>query len=71
MISIYHTTKQNLGVNDNYITTELRGLSTDEKPTELNDKKIANGSTFIEMDTLKIYFYDAENEEWITNESGE
>lgn len=64
MISIYHTTKQNLGVNDNYITTELRGLSTDEKPTELNDKKIANGSTFIEMDTGKLYMYDLDNQQW-------
>lgn len=64
MISIYHTTKQSLGVDDNYITTELRGLSTDEKPTELNDKKIDNGSTFIEIDTGKLYMYDLENETW-------
>lgn len=39
---------------------ELRGLSTDEKPTE----DVANGTTFIEIDTGKIYMYDLENEEW-------
>lgn len=39
---------------------ELRGLSTDSKPTE----DVANGTTFIEMDTGKIYMYDLENEEW-------
>lgn len=39
---------------------ELRGLSTDEKPTE----DVSNGTIFIEMDTGKIYMYDLENEEW-------
>ncbi len=36
-------------------------LSTDTKPTE----GIANGSVCIEMDTGKIYFYDAANAEWL------
>lgn len=39
---------------------ELRGLSTDEKPTE----NIENGTIFIEIDTGKIYMFDLENEEW-------
>ena len=43
---------------------ELRGLSTDEKPTTLNGKEIENGSQFIEIDTGKIYVYDLENEQW-------
>lgn len=46
------------------VFVELRGLSTDEKPTELNGKAIENGSTYIEIDTGKIYLYDLENEEW-------
>lgn len=46
------------------VNVELRGLSTDEKPTEINDKIIDNGSVFIEIDTGKIYFYDLENEQW-------
>ena len=43
----------------------LYGLSTDEKPTEtFNDVAIANGSTFMEIDTGKVSMYDAENAEW-------
>ena len=41
-------------------TYELRGLSTDQKPTE----RIGNGSIFIEMDTGKVYMFDKENVEW-------
>ena len=39
---------------------DIRGLSTDNKPTV----NIPNGSTFIEMDSGKIYFYDADSNEW-------
>ena len=39
---------------------EFRGLSTDTKPTE----KVANGSVYVEINTGKIYLYDAENEQW-------
>ena len=38
----------------------IYGLSTDDKPTDEN-----NGTCFVEMDTSKIYFYDAANEEWL------
>ena len=44
---------------------ELRGLSTDEKPTTIKGATIENGSTFIEIDTGKIYFYDLENQQWM------
>lgn len=43
---------------------ELRGLSTDTKPTELNNENISNGTIFVEIDTGKIYMYDLENREW-------
>lgn len=36
------------------------GLSTDSKPTE----GVGNGSALIEMDTSKVYFFDAGNSEW-------
>ena len=37
---------------------EFRGLSGDEKPeTTYKDTKIANGSTFLEMDTQKVWYY--------------
>lgn len=52
--------KKETNSNDgNKSILEFRGLST-EKPTE----NIPNGSVFIEIDTSKIYFYDAENQEW-------
>ena len=38
------------------------GLSTDDKPPI---SKLSNGAIFIEMDTSKIYFFDAENAEWL------
>ena len=40
---------------------EAVGLSTDTKPTD----DILTGSTFMEIDTCKVYFYDEANTEWI------
>lgn len=54
-------------VTDKYDSTvsgpykELRGLSTDTKPTN-----IANGSTFREMDTGTTYYFDEDGTAWIT-----
>lgn len=64
MISLYEARNNRIELEETKITVELRGLSTDAKPTEINGKTIDNGSTFIEMDTGKIFFYDLENEEW-------
>lgn len=38
---------------------ELRGLSTDTKPTN-----VGNGSVFIEIDTGTVYMFDAQNKQW-------
>lgn len=38
----------------------LWGVSADSKPTN-----VANGTALIEMDTSKVYFFDAENAEWL------
>lgn len=46
---------------------ELRGLSTDTKPTE----KIGNGSLFIEMDTSKIYYFEGTAKAWAEFGSGD
>jgi len=64
MISLYKIENTKLRPDGDYISVELRGLSTDEKPGEWDGKKIDNGSAFIEMDTKDIYFYDIESEEW-------
>lgn len=64
MITIYDTKNNKFEQEETFIIVELRGLSTDTKPTEINGKTINNGSTFVEIDTGKIYFYDLESEEW-------
>jgi hypothetical protein len=64
VITIYDTKNNKFEQEETFIIVELRGLSTDTKPTEINGKTINNGSTFIEIDTGKIYFYDLENTEW-------
>ena len=39
---------------------QLRGLSTDTKPTT-----VQNGSTFIEMDTGNVYMFDLDGDQWV------
>lgn len=54
--------RESINIKDkNNVILEIRGLSTDTKPTE----NITNGSSFIEMDTGKIYFYDAISKQWL------
>lgn len=65
MISIYNKiNSKSTKEGDELSVFELRGLSTDEKPIEMNGNKVDNGSVFVEMDTQKLFFYDLENEEW-------
>lgn len=43
------------------------GLSTDTKPTkEYSGYPIANGSSFFELDTQSISFYDESTESWLS-----
>lgn len=70
MISIYKIEESKVSPSDNFkkdplkTSVELRGLSTDTKPTEIGSKAIDNGSVFIELDTGKVFLYDLESEEW-------
>lgn len=64
MISIIKTDIIQSEKDKKTMTVEMRGLSTDTKPTKIGDSDIGNGTIFIEMDTGKIYFYDLENEQW-------
>lgn len=64
MISIYSTEKTKIGLRGSVITVELRGLSTDKKPTTINGKTIDNGSQFIEIDTGKVFLYDLDSKTW-------
>ena len=44
----------------------FKGLSTDSKPTgEYMGKNIANGSSFFELNTQDIKFYDADSQDWV------
>ena len=56
--------KNNVSTKGNEREVEFRGLSTDTKPTEFNGNNIANGTTFIEIDTGKFYLFDADNSQW-------
>ena len=43
----------------------FQGASTDTKPTGIyNNMGIANASTFFELDTQDVYFYDGANDVW-------
>lgn len=64
MITIQKIENKRTMRGEEAINTELRGLSTDTKPTEIADKIIDNGSLFIEIDTGKFYMFDLENIQW-------
>lgn len=50
-------------------TWSFMGLSTDDKPVNTwNGTKILNSSTFFEMDTLKVSFYNGTTDTWISKE---
>ena len=45
---------------------EFKGLSTDQKPTgTYDDTVIENGSSFFEMDTQAVKFYNETTESWV------
>lgn len=57
MVTITKNTQEN--------TLSFKGLSTDTKPTEtFQGLEIPNGSSFLEIDTQNMVFYDAENKTW-------
>lgn len=64
MISLYKVENTKVKNDGEYLSAELRGLSTDTKPTEINGKKIDNGSIFIEIDTGKMFMYDLTSQTW-------
>ncbi len=68
MVTIYNIKKSEMINHPNgevFYLLELRGLSTDEKPTTIENGTIENGSVFIEIDTQEVFIYDGENEKWL------
>lgn len=54
-----------IGGRYNTALLEIRGLSTDTKPTtEIEGMIVTNGSTYIEIDTGDTYMFDAANGVW-------
>ena len=64
MISIYQKRDEITSKDGEAKVIELRGLSTDTKPTTFGENGVANGTIFIEIDTGKMFMYDAENQLW-------
>lgn len=64
MVSIIKTNYETTNKSGKYFIGDLGGLSTDEKPTQIDGMKVGNGCTYLEIDTGKIFFYDLENEQW-------
>ena len=62
MITIFRKNETSTKGNEREI--ELRGLSTDTKTATIDGKDIANGTVFIEIDTGKLYMFDAQNSQW-------
>ena len=48
-------------VSNTNMAMHYRGLADEDKPTD----GVPNGSDFLEMDTGKTWYYDAENGEWL------
>ena len=54
------------GNKDNRLPVEIRGKSTDEKPTDtIEGIAIDNGSAFFEIDTGDVYFFDIDTKQWL------
>lgn len=63
MITVYKTTTS---PTDGAAIFELRGLSTDTKPTdEYIGFTVGNGSTYYEINTGKLFMFNAEASTWI------
>lgn len=49
-----------MAVSNDRMIMHYRGLSTDEKPASP-----PNGSDFLEMDTGKMWYFDADSGDWL------
>lgn len=64
MVSTYKIENTKVTPDGDLISVELRGLSTDTKPTTVDNKIIDNGSVFIEIDTGSVFMFDYTKQEW-------
>ena len=45
-------------------SADLRGLTTDTKPTAANGDNVPHGSTWVNMDDGSAYMYNKNNDTW-------
>ena len=45
-------------------SADLRGLSTDVKPTAADGYDVPHGSTWLCLDTADVWFYNKNNDTW-------
>ena len=64
MVTLYKNDNVRKTTDGQTTYCELRGLSTDTKPTEINGMTIGNGSVFIEIDTQEVYIFNETTQEW-------
>lgn len=64
MVTLYKNDNVRKTTDGQTTYCELRGLSTDTKPTEINGYTIGNGSVFIEIDTQNVYIFNETTQEW-------
>lgn len=60
MITVYRDNGLAMTTDGVLVEKEYRGLSTDTKPTE----NVSNGAVFIEINTGKVYMFDADGTQW-------
>lgn len=64
MVTLYKNDNVRKTTDGQTTYCELRGLSTDTKPTEINGMTIGNGSVFIEIDTQEVFIFNETTQEW-------
>lgn len=64
MVTLYKNDNVRKTTDGQTTYCELRGMSTDTKPTEINGMKIGNGSVFIEIDTQEVFIFNETTQEW-------
>lgn len=45
-------------------SADIRGLSTDTKPTAADGYDVPHGSTWLCLDTADVWFYNKNNDTW-------
>ena len=64
MVTIYDIKKVKKQSGTIKFLVELRGLSTDSKPTTIENGIVENGSSFLEIDKGDLYLYDLAGQQW-------